>query len=180
LGRSLRRSPQLKRYIIKIRVMENYIIEDTLDIHKYFSAYRAHEGLGWWFRGQANSTWKLIPKAGRDEYFLDDNRDLGRFNAWREKAIAYYPNLPKNDWEALAVAQHYGLATRLLDWTENPLVATYFAVAAEENCDGAVYIYEPNAFLDKENNSLTLFFIYDFCYPLLRALIRFTNRFYNF
>ncbi len=111
-------------------------------------------GMGWSFRGQADADWPILPKAGRDEYFdpkwdgetvrdASDRppKDLGRFKEWRDKAIAFCSDLPSNDFECLAYAQHHGLATRLLDWTHNPLVALYFAVREQLDKDGAVYAY---------------------------------------
>lgn len=128
--------------------MQTHRIGEVLDLHKIFRALRPHSGGGWWFRGQADRGWPLIPRAGRPEYFLGKHadgsgwRDLGRFNAWRRQAVAYQA-LPEDDWECLACAQHHGLATRLLDWTLNPLVAAFFASCEEPDVDGAVYCYTP-------------------------------------
>jgi FRG domain len=120
--------------------------------------------VGWVFRGQDNIDWPLRPKAGRDQFYLEatsawvergqSSSDLGRFNHWREQAVAYTDALPQNDFECLAFAQHYGLATRLLDWSTNPLVALYFAVEMQGETDGAVFCHMPWLIIDRKNSSI--------------------------
>jgi type I restriction enzyme M protein len=56
------------------------------------------------------------------------------------RAIPFIRNQPKNDWEWLALGQHHALPTRLLDWTDNPLVAAYFSIRSNPLEDGAIYL----------------------------------------
>jgi hypothetical protein len=126
--------------------MKTYRVACFEDMHKLLDCHRPFSGCGWCYRGQADVDWPLLPLAGRPEYYT--GRELGRLHVWRQQAIAFDPNLPANDWESLAVAQHHGLATRLLDWTRNPLVAAYFAAAPPLDVDGVLYCYFPQLYID--------------------------------
>jgi hypothetical protein len=116
-------------------------------------------GFAWIYRGQPKTRdlWPLIPKAGREEWFgpaLKERRssplDMAVFKMWCDRAVAYSENLTTNEWELLALAQHYGLATRLLDWTTNPLAALFFAVESEDFFNGAVYAFRQPSIVQSE------------------------------
>ena len=108
------------------------------ELHEALSRY--HNSTVWVFRGQNNPDWKIVPKAGRAPYSYNDDAEM--FETWKRRAIEYTTIEPKDDWDWLAIAQHHGLATRLLDWTGNPLVAAYFAACDESAAhDAVVYAY---------------------------------------
>ncbi|MBZ9711164.1 FRG domain-containing protein [Mesorhizobium sp. ESP7-2] len=87
---------------------------------------QAHPSERWVFRGQSQH-WALRPSIGRGKSYNPEQEQL----LFREFKRAAHPFVDRsklgNNWDWLAVAQHHGLPTRLIDWTTNPLVACFFA-----------------------------------------------------
>ena len=103
-----------------------------------------------WFRGCKKSSYKLSPTLFRHKSINDvdrllelENRLLTRFS---QRALPFLPGgLPESNWERMFLMQHYGVPTRLLDWTENSFVALWFALSgpAGANEDATIWALDP-------------------------------------
>jgi FRG domain len=104
---------------------------------RYFSESRGR----WVFRGHSRASYELVPSVGRAKHTARSREryEQSLFDIFCREAVAYINPTPTSDWEWLSLAQHHGLPTRMLDWTYNPLVALYFAVAADDGHDGKLF-----------------------------------------
>ena len=112
-------------------------IKTFSELHEAFKDFKLPSY--WLFRGQSDSSWGLHPKCSRPPYCLRDDQEM--FTLWKRNAIELCDNPPDDDWHWLALAQHHGLSTRLLDWSSNPLVAAFFACKDNDDNDGAIFAY---------------------------------------
>jgi hypothetical protein len=99
-----------------------------------------------WYRGFQKSSWALVPKLYRPRFPAKELRQ--KEDEIREEFARRAPCLtayrPENAWEWYVLMQHYGGPTRLLDWTEDPLIGLYFAVKDSEGLqDAAVCVLDP-------------------------------------
>ncbi|HLZ73687.1 FRG domain-containing protein [Phenylobacterium sp.] len=95
----------------------------------------------WVFRGHSDTSWKLRPKIGREDLVSKwtASAEVALLAEFKRRARQFETGVDFSDWDWLALAQHFGLPTRMLDWTQNPLVAAYFAVSSRPlNTDAEV------------------------------------------
>lgn len=104
-----------------------------------------------WFRGHSKIYNELTPGIYRPRY---NNRFYEGFRPnveqefaeeFKRKAPSIVSNLPdlNNHLEWLFLMQHHGVPTRLLDWSENILVATFFAVCDDVTNDAELWSMLP-------------------------------------
>jgi len=102
---------------------------------------------GWimYFRGQTKD-WPLKPWIARSS--VSEQERKNEPECFR-RLEALLPTA--TDWERATIAQHYGIPTRLLDWSENPLVGLYFAIenSNHDNEDGVIWVFEDKTAISK-------------------------------
>lgn len=101
-------------------------------------------GLGLWWRGHDSAEYKLVPGILRQkQYSIVYERWL--YRRFIQLARSRYGECPavgdKAAW--LFLMQHYGLPTRLLDWSEAPFVALFFALELSKPGAAVLYALDP-------------------------------------
>lgn len=124
------------------------------ELVEHFSFFNGHD---WLFRGVSDASHGLRPHVGREKararkpkggtgrleripWRLGDEKAI--FEMFRRQARSHLAVVPQNDLEWLALARHFGLPTRLLDWTDSLLAAAWFAVEKQGNkkVDSAIWV----------------------------------------
>jgi hypothetical protein len=113
-----------------------------------------------WFRGQEDHAWRLRPSINR---YLTDvppqqaaEMELNSLLRFMGEAHAHLPTtaLPRDPFgwdvldnyvEWLALMQHHGAPTRMLDWSCSPYVGLYFAVTGRPDTDAALWFFDHRA-----------------------------------
>jgi hypothetical protein len=111
-----------------------------------------------WYRGCGKVSYELKPSLYRhkrsktiEDFISIEKELLARF---RQRSIPFQSHALADAWEWLFLMQHYGVPTRLLDWTESPLMALFFAVTLARHslgsrgrpvfeADASVWILDP-------------------------------------
>lgn len=115
-----------------------------------------HAGTTWYFRGDRKDD-PLKPsigqvlKYGGKKFVADEAVEKKFLNRFKRYA---YPHLNQiqGDWEALFLARHYDLPTRILDWSANPLVALYFACSPQDKATPDGYLWGILRFPDETHD----------------------------
>ncbi len=115
------------------------------------------EETGKFYRGQTDSTWKLNSSLTRENTFLVNEKEM------YYEILSLKPDAFVNDtsvYERLITMQHFGMPTRLMDITRNPLIAVFFACNNRDRIksDGTIFIFNPQNedFLNFEDDKLEL------------------------
>lgn len=94
-----------------------------------------------WYRGVKSDEYDLLPGA----YFRNPCDEQSITLYFRHLTPSLLHHEPSDDWEWYYAMQHYGVPTRLLDWSESPLAALYFAMEADASGTPVVWVIDPLA-----------------------------------
>jgi len=154
-----------KKVVTANKEIEITSLDKYLETINGFDSFSALGGKVLLFRGQKEASWDLLPGLARPNFFRPDILKFEKniLKEFKRRAIPFLPKTfnANSDWEWLALAQHFKLPTRLLDWTENPLVALFFAFefTKDNNENRAVWVFgaAEDEFADSNDSNVNPF-----------------------
>lgn len=114
--------------------------------------YQKH-GLRLWYRGEENAALTLVPSIQRSKKRIDSERYITNDFYIRAKQILNNPPAKHNYAGWVSLMQHYGMPTRMLDWSQSPLIAVFFAAETYREVpetDAGVWVLAPGLLNEME------------------------------
>ncbi len=129
--------------------------EARIDSWGRFVETVSRDHANWAFRGQTDTMWPLQSTLARRFHTAGIHRDAWPeqesriLQIFRRKAHLFLDHIPDEDdsFQWLAIMQHHGAPTRLLDFTWSPYVAAFFALE-HATADAAIWAINPPALID--------------------------------
>ena len=121
----------------------------TIELNSWekFKNLAEHSILEWVFRGQSNSKWEIRSSLERSGIMTNfDYAEINMLDDFKRASNHYLreTQIPETLIDWLALLQHYGAPTRMIDFTKSPYVAAYFAFENIENDSESVAIWIAN------------------------------------